>query len=80
MIETNELKVEIAQLRKKQNQLMQQREAVQAHLHGVIGAISQMEKLVKKSEEPVQKESDTEPDTTQETPTETQPEQSAVEQ
>jgi hypothetical protein len=50
MISTNELKVELAQLQKRRAQLTQQREAVGAQLHGVIGAISNIESLIKKSE------------------------------
>jgi hypothetical protein len=50
MIGTNELKAELAQLQKRRSLLTQQRDAVGAQLHGVIGAISNVESLIKRSE------------------------------
>lgn len=51
MIDTKALKVELAQLQKRKNMLAQQREQVTSAYHGTLGAISELEKLVKQSEE-----------------------------
>lgn len=51
MITSGDIKAEIAKLTKQENMLRKQREAVQASLHGVIGALGNLRQLLKQSEE-----------------------------
>lgn len=50
MLTTDYIKAEIAKLTKRENMLRQQREAVQAQLHGVIGALGTLREALKASE------------------------------